>query len=153
MQRLNGGDDYPAWALLYGKALHDPDGWWARTSADERAQPHTPDWAAKVTHAEKSLRWARELLDTGDGDAFEEQCLYAASHLARALLLKRGVMPLSRPEMADQVRKFAPELARVLDDLAEGGLSYARAVATQQTLEDGLRRLLPNPAAVPTPPG
>ena len=149
LQRLGEGDDYPAWALLYGKMLHDPDGWWARTAADEWAHPHTPDWTAKVARAGKSLRWARELLDTGDTDAFEEQCLYAASHLARALLLKRGIMPLSRPEMADQVREFAPGLARALDDLAEGGLPYAQAVAVRETVEDGLRRLLPTSSPLP----
>lgn len=149
LQRLGEGDDYPVWALLYGKALHDPDGWWARTAADERAHPHAPDWTAKVARAGKSLRWARELLETGDMDAFEEQCLYAASHLARAMLLKRGVMPLSRPEMAAQVRGFAPELARALDDLAEGGLPHVRAVAVQQTLEDELHRL--QPALSPLP--
>ncbi len=143
LQRLGEGDDYPVWALLYGKALHDPDGWWARTAADELRHPHSPDWTAKVARAGKSLRWARQLLETGDTDAFEEQSLYAASHLARALLLKRGVMPLSRPEMADQVREFAPDLACALDDLAKGGLSYARAVAVQHTLEDGLHRLHP----------
>ncbi len=140
LQRLRKGDDYPVWALLYGKTLHDPDGWWARTAADEQAHPRTPDWTPKVARAEKSLKWAGELLDEGDVDAFEEQCLYAASHLARAVLLKQGVMPLSRPEMADQVRKSNPELARVLHDLAQGDLTHERAVEVQQAMEASLRQ-------------
>ena len=134
LQRIYEGDDYPVWALLCGKALHDPDGWWARAAADERAHPHTPDWTPKVARAEKSLKWAGELLDAGDADAFEEQCLYAASHLARAVLLKRGVMPLSRPEMADQVRESNPELAWVLNELAQGDLPHERAVAVKQAM-------------------
>ncbi len=147
LQRLREGDDYPAWALLYGKVLHDPDGWWAQAAASERAHPHALNWAPKVARAEKSLKWASELLDEGDADAFEEQCLYAASHLARALLLKRGVMPLSRPEMAEQVRVFNPDLARVLDDLAQGGLSHERAVAVRQATQASLHQLLQNTVA------
>ncbi len=147
MDRLRTGDDYPVWALLYGKALHDPDGWWARAAEEEQTNPHTPDWTPKAARVEKSLKWAAELLDAGDVDAFEEQCLYAASHLARAVLLKRGVMPLSRPEMADQVRESEPELARAMEDLAQGDLSHERIVAVQQVIEAGLHLLRQSAAA------
>ena len=147
LERLHTGDDYPVWALLFGKALHDPDGWWAKAAAEEQASPHTPDWTPKVARAEKSLKWAAELLDAGDADAFEEQCLYAASHVARAVLLERGVMPLSRPEMADQVRESNPELARALDELAEGDVSHERAVAIQQAIETSLYQLRKSAAA------
>ena len=142
LQRLSEGDDYPVWALLYGKTLHDPSGWWMRTAGKERAHPHVPDWTPQAARAEKSLKWARELLDIGDRDAFEEQCLYAASHLARAILLKRGVIPLSRPEMADQIRESNPELARALDGLDQGNMQHEQAVAISRTLEAGLRQLL-----------
>ena len=142
LARLRARDDYPAWALRYGRIIHDPDGWWAAQAEIENTSGRLPDWAPKVDMARKSLRWAADLLATGDREAFEEQCLYAASHLARAALLRRGVMPLSRPELAAQLREVGEvEMAASLDDLARGGVGQSRAATLCAALESRLNRL------------
>ena len=148
LARLRSGDDYPAWALRYGQVIHDADGWWAAQAEDEKASARFPDWTPKTALAGKSLRWATELLAVGDMDAFEEQCLYAVSHLARALLLRRGVMPLSRPELAAQLRGLDErEIASFLEDLARGGVTPARGAALCAAVESRLLRLRETAAA------
>ena len=148
LARLCARDDYPAWALRYGRIIHDPDGWWAAQAEVEKASGRLPDWAPKIDMARKSLRWAADLLAAGDGEAFEEQCLYAASHLARAALLRHGLIPLSRPELAAQLREVGEgEMAASLDDLARGGVGQSRAVALCVALESRLNRMSATVAA------
>ena len=148
MERLRDADDYPIWALRYGRILHDPDGWWTAQAAKEDASGRFPDWTPKVALAEKSLRWAADFLAAEDMDAFEEQCLYAASHLARALLLRRGVMPLSRPELAAQLREADElEVASSLEALSCGGVGRSGAAALRASIESRLRRMSETAAA------
>ena len=148
MERLRDADDYPIWALRYGRILHDPDGWWSAQAAKEEESGRFPDWTPKVALAEKSLRWAADLLAVEDMDAFEEQCLYAASHLARALLLRRGVMPLSRPELAAQLREAGElDVASSLEALSCGVVGRARAAALLASIESRLRRMSETAAA------
>ena len=148
LERLRAADDYPIWALRYGRIIHDPDGWWADQAAKEDASGRFPDWTPKIALAEKSLRWAADLLAVEDMDAFEEQCLYAASHLARALLLRRGVMPLSRPELAAQLREVGElETASTLEALSRGGVGRSRAAALRASIESRLRRMSETAAA------
>ena len=113
--RLEDGDDYPGWALRFGTPLRDPDGWWAKHAAAETESPHWPDWCPKVEQAGKRIRMASELLDVGDLDAASEELLLAASHVARATLLKDGVFPLARPELPLQLGSVDSSLARLLD--------------------------------------
>lgn len=148
LARLRARDDYPAWALRHGRTIYDPDGWWAAQAESEKTSGRLPDWTPKVDMARKSLRWAADLLATGDMEAFEEQCLYAASHLARAALLRRSVMPLSRPELAAQLREVGElEMATSLDDLARGGVGRSRAVALCAAMESSLDRMSATAAA------
>ncbi len=114
LRRLRAGDDYPAWALRLGVPPHDADGWWAEQAAAEKARPHWPDWRPKAHSATKRLHLATELLGTGDVDAAREELLLAASHLARAILLRDGMFPLSRPELPDQLQAVDAELAKLL---------------------------------------
>ena len=141
LRRLQNGDDYPAWALRFGMPVHDPDGWWAEQAEAELRVPHWPDWRAKTEHAGKRMRTASEMLDMGDVDAASEELLFAASHVARATLLKQGVFPLSRPEMPSQLAATHPGLARLLErligeDVDADGLRSALAL-----LEGRLGRL------------
>lgn len=148
LARLRARDDYPAWALRYGRIIHDPDGWWAAQAESEKTSGRLPDWTPKIDIARKSLRWAADLLATGDMEAFEEQCLYAASHLARATLLQRGVMPLSRPELAAQLREVGEvEVAASLDALSRGGVGRSRAAALCAAMESRLDCLSATAAA------
>lgn len=120
LKRLEEGDDYPNWALRLGVPLHDPDDWWADHVAAERDNPRWPDWHAKVDHARKRVRMASEMLDMGDVDAASEEFLFAASHVARATLLKRRVFPLSRPELPSQLEDIDSSLAQLLKRLIDG---------------------------------
>ena len=133
LERLEEGDDYPGWALRFGKPIRDPDGWWAKQATAEFENPHWPDWRQKVEHAKKRMGMASELLALGDVDAASEELLFAASHVARAVLLKRGVFPLSRPEMASQLEPIDLSLARLLrqlinDDLDAAGLTEGESL-------------------------
>lgn len=141
LRRLQNGDDYPAWALRFGTPMHDPDGWWAEQATAEMRDPHWPDWRAKTQHASKRMKIASEMLDMGDIDAASEELLFAASHVARATLLRCGVFPLSRPEMPSQLAATHPGLARLLErligeDVDADGLRSALAL-----LEGRLGRL------------
>ncbi len=118
LKRLVDGDDYPGWALRLGLPLRDPDDWWARHVAAELANPHWPDWRPKVDHARKRIRMATALLDLDDLDAAAEELLFTASHVARAVLLKTGTFPLSRPEMPSQLKAVDARLAVLLKQLA-----------------------------------
>ena len=125
LKRLEGGDDYPGWALRFGIPIRDPDGWWAKHVQAELDSPHWPDWRAKVRYARKRMTLALELLGVGDIDAASEELMFAASHVARALLLQHGVFPLSRPELPSQLEAIDPDIARLLDRLI-----YAEVDAT-----------------------
>jgi hypothetical protein len=79
-----------------------------------------PDWHKKVRHAARRLTLAATLLETGDILAAAEEMLYAVSHTARAILLKNGIFPLSRPEIIAQLRGTGHQhLGKLLQ-----GLSY-----------------------------
>ena len=126
LTRLKDDDDYPGWALRFGTPLRDPGGWWAEHAAAEIENPHWPDWRPKLKYARKRIRMASELLEVGDVDAASEELLFAASHVARAVLLKHGVFPLSRPELPSQLEDVAPTLAGLLLELIEGEMDTAR---------------------------
>jgi hypothetical protein len=125
LSRLEDGDDYPCWALRFGIPMRDPDGWWAKHVAAEFDNPHWPDWRPKVDHGRKRMILASELLDVGDVDAASEELMFAASHVARATLLKHGVFPLSRPELPSQIEGIEPSLAYLLELLIGGNVEAA----------------------------
>ena len=120
LKRLEDGDDYPAWALRFGIPIRDPDGWWAEQADSEAVAPHWPDWGSKVEHAKKRTRMTTELLDVDDTEAASEELLFAASHIARATLLKDGIFPLSRPELPSQLKTVDSGLAKLLERLMDG---------------------------------
>ena len=143
LKRLEEGDDYPGWALRFGVPVRDPDGWWAERAAAELNAPHWPDWRSKVIHATKRMSMAVELLEMGDVEAASEELMYAASHIARAILLKRGVFPLSRPELPAQLRDVEPDLARLLENLIAGDESVALLEFGQTLLERYIEQMSP----------
>lgn len=122
-RHIHDGDDFPIWALRFGRPVHDPDGWWAAEVAHESLEPHWPDWTTKVKRASEALARATALLEMGDREAAEEEYLYALSHAARAGLLKHGEFPLSRPELPGQLARFDHVAAQALQELLTGGLT------------------------------
>ena len=141
LRRLQNGDDYPGWALRFGTPVHDPDGWWAKQAAAEFRDPHWPDWRAKTQHASKRMKIASEMLAIGDIDAASEELLFAASHIARATLLRGGVFPLSRPEMPSQLEDIDSGLARLLERLIGECIDADGIRSAVSLLEERLARL------------
>ena len=141
LRRLEDGDDYPGWALRFGVLIHDPDGWWAKHVDAELDSPHWPDWRAKVVHAKKRISLASEMLHVGDIDAACEELMFAASHVARATLLKYGTFPLSRPEMPTQLKTIEPDLARLLARLIRGDMDAASLRSGESMLNHQIEQL------------
>jgi hypothetical protein len=141
LRRLENGDDYPGWALRFGIAVRDPKGWWGKHVAAELDDPHWPDWRAKVDHAKKRMRMASDLLAVGDLDAASEELMFATSHIARAVLLKHGHFPLSRPELPSQLETIEPTLAQLLDRLIVGDLDVVGLQSGESLLKHQIDQL------------
>ena len=84
---------------------------------------------------------AFELLEVGDVDAASEELLFAASHVARAVLLKQGVFPLSRPELPSQLKDVDPSLAGLLAELIEGEMDTVRLRSGDALLRRRIERI------------
>jgi hypothetical protein len=117
---LAGGHDVLGWALRFGMALWQRDGWWDGLAARWRDRLPLPSEGAADERARKALRISRELETAGDTDAAEEQRLVALTQRARAELIRAGVFPASRPELPKQLRDIGDAaLARDLSDAIE----------------------------------
>lgn len=115
--RLRAGDDFAAWCVRYGVPLVTSGEWLKIVSSSDAAI--WPDWHKKIRHAARRLTLAAALLETGDMAAAGEEMLYAVSHTARAILLKNGMFPLSRPEIIAQLRDLNHDrLGKLLQDLS-----------------------------------
>jgi len=131
LRNLLAGEDFEAWCVRYGKPLYD-SGRWDKIKQSPGASAW-PKWQSKVLHGARRLFLARSLLDTKDRDAAGEETVYALGHVARGLLLKSGVFPLSRPELAQQVREAGyPHLADIHEQLRRGGDVSLQRIALAQ---------------------
>jgi hypothetical protein len=116
LRNLQSGEDFEIWCVRLGIPLYD-DGQWARIVASDEAK-QWPRWELKVSHGARRLFLAGNLLEMGDNEAAAEELVYTLGHIARALLLQAGVFPLSRPELAGQLRALGyPHLATVHEQL------------------------------------
>lgn len=131
------GDDFAQWALRLGRPLSGRDAWAALKA---RLLPMAP-WPrpeAKLAHAARKVVTARALLEMGDTAAATEEARYAASHLARGVLLAQGVFPLSRPELSQQLRDCGQDaLAIALEatGVADAGHESVESVLRALTAE------------------
>lgn len=118
-ERLENGDDYAAWCVRFGIPIVRAKVWERIVEAPDAKK--WPDWRHKIDHAARRLLLASELMALGDIEAAGEELLYAVSHVARALLLKANVFPLSRPEMISQLTQTEyAELGTILEDFSYG---------------------------------
>ncbi|MDP2920250.1 MAG: hypothetical protein Q8O43_08545 [Dehalococcoidia bacterium] len=141
LKKLEEGNDFEVWALKYGRTYSDPSGWWKNLLQD-REYTKWPDWRKKVKHARKRLSIAATLLAEGDHAAAEEEYLMAAAHIARALLFKACVFPLSRPEMPAQLREInLTEDAQVLDKLISGTSTLGELKELAESVENRLEQM------------
>jgi len=105
LEHLRHGEAFRAWALRFGKVVSDPSGWWGEVEAGVESSKW-PSWRLKLDHVRKKrLPIASRLLEDGDEEAAQEEYLAIASQVARALLLRENVFPLSRPEIPSQLRQ------------------------------------------------
>jgi len=115
LRRLNAGEDFAPWCVRYGVTLLDR-GVWARIKASSANV--WPRWETKVVHGIRRLFLASQLSKMGDDLAAREELVFVLGHIARGLLLKKGIFPLSRPELAAQVQAIGyPELADIHERL------------------------------------
>ena len=112
IERLRAGDDFASWCVRYGVPLLTSDGWLQIVNSPEAKT--WPDWRKKIRHAARRLTLAATLLEANDIAASAEEMLYGVSHTARAILLKNGVFPLSRPEIIQQLKDGNQEHLAVL---------------------------------------
>ncbi len=119
VDRLKCGDDFPHWAVRFGRAISDRSHWWDELQQNPALRTW-PDWRRKRRQTKKRLRFATPLLKSGDYDHAREELFLAARHLGRAILLKERVFPLSQPELPAQLRDVDHiELAGLLDSLVD----------------------------------
>jgi hypothetical protein len=137
VDRALAGDELPLWALSYGRVLADGDGWFRRMKRKKQVFPW-PAWRPSWQRGQRKLRVALGALEAGDPAAAREEAVYGLSHLARAVLLRRHVLPASRPELAGQLRRvghhdLADSLEALLStrDLDETDLKAIASSATQ----------------------
>jgi predicted nucleotidyltransferase len=115
LNRLRAGEDFEAWCVRFGVPLVGR-GLWERVK--ELGGDLWPKWETKVIHGSRRLFLASQLSKMGDSMAAREELIFVLGHIARGLLLKAGTFPLSRPELAAQVRSLGyPRLAELHERL------------------------------------
>jgi hypothetical protein len=123
-ENLKRGEDFESWCVRLGIPLSDGAGHWATAVASEEAK-QWPRWELKVTHGARRLFLAHSLFEMGDNPAASEELVYTLGHIGRGLLLKSGTFPLSRPELAEQLRQLGyPHLASIHETLRTTNASH-----------------------------
>lgn len=121
LERLQRGDDLACWAIRCGRILSDKSSWWSSIAHSGTYTKAWPNWRQKITHATRRLRNSISLGGSGDIDAAWEECTLAASHIARAVLLRNDIFPLSRLELVAQLSEARfQNLARIMNKLLLG---------------------------------
>lgn len=118
--KLASGHDFLSWAVRFGRPLFERDQWWSRLQADWNDRLALPSAAEARKRARRAQQLHQEMQSLGDHDAATENYVSMLTHLARAALSEAGILPRSRPELADQLRQIgeAPLADRLTDALA-----------------------------------
>lgn len=109
-ERVARGHDVLSWAVRFGRLICESDQFWTllvRSFAERLPFPN-PEVAEE--RADRSRKVYEELLEIGDRDAACEQRVSLLTHLAWARLLRAGIHPASRPELAQQLRSIGERL-------------------------------------------
>jgi predicted nucleotidyltransferase len=137
LANLKKGEDFESWCVRLGIPLSDDSGHWASIVASEEAK-QWPRWELKVLHGARRLFLAHSLFEMGDKFAASEELVYTLGHIGRGLLLKSGTFPLSRPELAEQLRDLGyPHLANIHETLRTTDASHnvlSQAIAYSKKL-------------------
>ena len=116
-QKLENGHDFLSWAVRFGRPLFEREQWWSCLRADWDDRLSLPSAAESRKRARRARRLHQEMQSLGDHDAATETYVSMLTHLARAALSDAGVLPRSRPELADQLRSIGEE--PLADSLAD----------------------------------
>lgn len=123
VKRVSEGDDLPQWSLRLGVPLSGRERW-KRLKEEVLPNAPWPKFDRKFELATKELDYAEELATMGDLEAAQVELKAGLGHLARGLLLERGVFPLSRPEVPAQLRANGlATFASLLDSVSTRPLS------------------------------
>ena len=101
---ISGGSDLIGWAVMYGKVLLQKQEFWDRIMREWTGRVPLPSEEVSTKRSSEALRRFNNMLEIGDSEAAYEQALSYLTHLARAQLIKNGIYPASRPELAEQLR-------------------------------------------------
>jgi len=118
------GQELLAWVLQFGELVCEHKGYWTKLRKEWLGRMPFPSAEVADARVERAWRLFNELEAMGDEDAAEEQRLVALTQEARALLIRRGVYPASRPELPEQLRSIG-EIA--LADKLESALREREA--------------------------
>lgn len=105
-KKLAEGHDFLSWAIRFGQPIFERQQWWSRLRADWNDRLSLPSPAEARKRARRAKRLHQEMHSLGDYDAAAENYVSMLTHLARATLSDAGVLPRSRPELADQLRQI-----------------------------------------------
>ena len=105
-RKLKAGHDYLSWTVRYGRVLFERNGWWSLLRANWNHRLVLPSATEARERANRTQRLYDEMRTAGDHDAAAELSVSMLTHLARAALSDAGVLPQSRPELVDQLRRI-----------------------------------------------
>ncbi|HEX8430495.1 MAG TPA: hypothetical protein VF625_04375 [Longimicrobium sp.] len=123
---IESGHDLFVWSIRMGELVCEREGFWTRLRESwlSRLPALSPETADdRAAQAERMLADLREM---GDEDAAVEQWVTAATHRARAALLRAGVFPASRPELPAQLREIG---SHILADALIAAMAKRKALA------------------------
>lgn len=126
------GHDLLVWCLRLGKLVCERDAYWTKLKEKWHSRLPFPSPEVADSRAEAAERLLADLREMGDEDAAVEQLVAAATHRARAALLRAGIFPASRPELPAQLRqvgamRLADALARAMEEREALANSHAGA--------------------------
>lgn len=110
------GHDLLTWSLRLGRLVCEKDSYWSHLRDSWLERLPFPSAVVADQRAKKAEKLLAELRIAGDDDAVVEQLVTSLTHRARAVLLRAGVFPASRPELPAQLRQVGA--ATLADALA-----------------------------------
>ncbi len=121
-EHVSDGREILCWAVKFGTALYDPEGFWRRLQDSWRNRVPLPSAKEADDRGRQSLARAIEMLDSGDESAADDLILAAITQFIRKRLIDNSVFPASRPELPMQLRELDPSdsLADLLDEAMHG---------------------------------
>jgi hypothetical protein len=114
---LTQGNDLLSWCIKFGQPVCEHHQYWSQLVQRWTNKLGLPSSDVALERARKSENLLRNVDSLGDDDAALELYLSLLTHIARAALIRRGVYPASRPELASQLSQIGEEkLASYLRD-------------------------------------